>query len=184
MSNIDEIVNKVLEKSDEETDWSQVLDDEFITSPNPPDLAFANVARKRLIEARLPPLRIEDMYLHGECRQKVDIVPGKLSVTYRTPTGAETLYVRRKLGEARAEVNLYVNTFHSLLEMCSYIQSYNGVDFPSAVVNGQVSDEAFKARLDKLSALPQIILEDIWINQRWFVSRVRAAATADNLKGG
>jgi hypothetical protein len=184
MSNIDDLVNKVLENSEEETDWSKVMDDEFLMSPNPPDIAFANVARKRLIESRLPALRIEDMYLHGECRQKIDIIPGKLSVTFRTPTGAETLYVRRKLGEARSEVNLYVNTFHSLLEMCSYIHSYNGTDFPSAVANGQVSEEAFKTRLDKLSTLPQIILEDIWINQRWFVARVRAAATADNLKGG
>jgi hypothetical protein len=29
-----------------------------------------------------------------------------------------------------------------------------------------------------------MVLEDLWINQKWFVARVRAAATADNLKGG
>jgi hypothetical protein len=181
--NIDQFVDKVLNKSDEETDWTQVLDEEFVTLASPPDLAFANVARRRLIEGRLAPLRIEDMYLHGECRQKVEIIPKKLTVTYRTPTGAETLYVRRKLGEARSEVNVYVNTYHSLLEMCSYIQNYNGTEFP-ALSDGQVSEEAFKARLDKLSQLPQIVLEDLWINQKWFIARVRAAATADNLKGG
>lgn len=181
---IDQFVDKIVSKSEEETDWTQVLDDEFVGSANPPDLAFANVARRKAIEAKLTPLRIEDMYLHGECRQKVEIVPKRLSVTYRTPSGTETLYVRRKLGEARSEINMYVNTYHSLLEMCSYIQAYNGTEFASLVVDGHISEEAFKSRLDKLAQLPQIVLEDIWINQRWFIARVRAAATADNLKGG
>jgi hypothetical protein len=79
---------------------------------------------------------------------------------------------------------MYVNTYHSILELCSYIHSLNGEVFPPLVDKGVVSEEAFKKRQDKLSALPQLVLEDIWVNQRWFLARVRAAATADNLKGG
>jgi hypothetical protein len=184
-ANIDELLNKVLDKdAEQEEDLSLVLDEEFLASPSPPDIKFANVARKKLIESRLAPLRIEDMYLHGECRQSVEIIPGRLSVVFRTPSGAETLYIRRKLGEARTEINMYVNTYHSVLELCSYIHSLNGEAFPTMVEKGVVSEDAFKKRQDRLSALPQLVLEDIWVNQRWFLARVRAAATADNLKGG
>ena len=184
-ANIDDLLSKVLDKdADKAEDLSEVLDEEFFSSPSPPDIKFANVARKKLIESRLAPLRIEDMYLHGECRQLVDIIPGRLSVTYRTPSGAETLHIRRKLGEARTEINMYVNSYHSILELCSYIHSLNGEVFPPLVDKGIVSEEAFKKRQDKLGSLPQLVLEDIWVNQRWFLARVRAAATADNLKGG
>jgi len=54
-----------------------------------------NPARRKAIEARLQPLDIADILIHGEIRQEIPIVPGKLAIVVRSVNGEEDLAVKQ-----------------------------------------------------------------------------------------
>lgn len=161
------------------------LDPLFSDLFNPPSLSLANVARRKIIEARLDGIRIDDLFVSGEIRQRVPIIPGKLELTYRTLSGDEDLYAKRRMGDVRTEINRYVEDRFVLMVLALHIHSYNGEVLPSIFdEQGHIIEANFDKKFQKVAKLPQMLLEDIWINYRWFEDRVRRALEPAALKVG
>lgn len=166
-------------------DESLLLDPIFSDIFNPPSLSLANVARRKKIEAKLNGIRIDDLFLSGEIRQAVSIIPGKLEIVFRTLSGEEDLYAKRRMGEVRNEVSRYVEDRFVLMVLAMHIHSYNGEVLPSIFDDaGHLDSAGFDKRFQRVSRLPQILIEDIWINYRWFEDRVRRALEPEALKVG
>lgn len=166
-------------------DESKVLDDAFKGTPNPPALSTASLARRKSIEARCGEVDIDELFVSGEVRQDVEIRPKRLVVTYRTLKGKEDLYIKRRLSEVRDENMRYAEDRFLYMLLSAHIHTYNGRKLPSIFdENGVIQDELFDKRFDMIADIPQIVMEDIWVNYVWFEARVRRALEAENLSDG
>ena len=163
----------------------EILDDAFSDMLSKPSLKIGSVGRRKEIEARCGEVHIDELFVSGELRQHVVIRPGRLEVTYRTLKGKEDLYIKRRLNEVRDENARYAEDRFLYMLLCAHVQSYNGSKLPSIFdENGRVSDSAFNARFEALCEIPQVLIEDVWVNYVWFERRVRRALEAENLSGG
>lgn len=163
----------------------QVYEEMFRDSPFPPPIGIASVARRKEIEARCADIRIDDLFVSGEIRQSVEIRPRRLEVVFRTLKSREDLYIKRRLNEVKNENARYAEDRFLHMFLCAHIHSYNGRLLPAITdENGSIRDELFDKRFAFMGEIPQVLLEEIWVNYRWFEDRVRRALEADSLKGG
>lgn len=163
----------------------EILDDAFSDMISKPSLRIGSVGRRKEIESRCGDVKIDELFVSGELRQHVPIRPGRLEVTYRTLKGKEDLYIKRRLNEVRDENVRYAEDRFLYMLLCAHVQSYNGSKLPSVFdENGKVSDSAFNERFEALCEIPQVLIEDVWVNYVWFERRVRRALEAENLSGG
>ena len=181
--------NAINERAPSEVSESSIpdeskLDPVFHGMMSPPDITVASVARRKEIESRLSPIRIDDLFVSGEIRQKVVIRPNRLTVTFRTLKGREDLYIKRRLNEVKDEVVRYAEDRFLYMLLCAHIYSYNGKELTHIMENGQISNSNFDKRFDELCNVPNVLVEEIWVNFRWFEDRVKKALESDNLKNG
>jgi len=163
----------------------KVYDELFKDATFPPPLGVASVARRKEVEGRCEDLRIDDLFVSGEIRQRVEIRPRRLEVVFRTLKSREDLYIKRRLNEVRNENARYAEDRFLHMFLCAHLHAYNGKALPSIFdENGTIRDELFDKRFAFMGDVPQLLLEEIWVNYRWFEDRVRRALEADNLKGG
>ena len=163
----------------------KVYDELFRDVQFPPALSTASVARRKEIESRCDPIRIDDLFVSGEIRQRVEIRPRRLDVVFRTLKSREDLYIKRRLNEVRNENARYAEDRFLYMFLCAHLHAYNGKNLPSIFDEaGNIRDDLFDKRFAFMGDVPQILLEEIWVNYRWFEDRVRRALEADNLKGG
>lgn len=163
----------------------EILDEAFSGMMSKPSIKIGSVGRRKEIEARCGEVKIDELFVSGELRQHVVIRPGRLEVTYRTLKGKEDLYIKRRLTEVRDENARYAEDRFLYMLLCAHVQSYNGSKLPSIFdESGKVSDAAFNARFEALCEIPQVLIEDVWVNYVWFERRVRRALEAENLSGG
>ena len=163
----------------------EILDEAFRDMLAKPSIKIGSVGRRKEIESRCGDVKIDELFVSGELRQHVAIRPGRLEVTYRTLKGKEDLYIKRRLNEVRDENARYAEDRFLYMLLCAHVQSYNGSKLPSIFdENGRVSDSAFNARFEALCEIPQVLIEDVWVNYVWFERRVRRALEAENLSGG
>jgi hypothetical protein len=166
-------------------DETKILDPEFSSMNIPPDLSIASVAARKKIESKLLPLRIDDLFISGEIQQSVEVVEGKLKVVYRTLRSNEDLYIKKKLSEVKTEVYRYAEDRMLLMYIAAHLVEVNGSKFVDlSDANGKIVDKNFDARFQQVSNLPQILIERIWVNLRWFEDRVRKALSPDFLENG
>jgi hypothetical protein len=164
---------------------TQRIDDAFNESATPPSLASASVARRKQIEARCGDVEIDELFVSGEVRQEVVIRPGRLVVTYRTLKGKEDLYIKRRLSEVKHENMRYAEDRFLYMLLCAHIYAYNGKKLPSIFDdNGVIQDKLFDKRFDFVAEIPQMIMEEVWVNYVWFERRVKKALEAENLNNG
>jgi len=163
----------------------EIMDEAFRDMMSKPSIKIGSLGRRKDIEARCGEVKIDELFVSGELRQHVAIRPGRLEVTYRTLKGKEDLYIKRRLNEVRDENVRYAEDRFLYMLLCAHVQSYNGSKLPSIFdESGKVSDVAFNARFEALCEIPQVLIEDVWVNYVWFERRVRRALEAENLSGG
>lgn len=188
MSNSPEAqVDKFLNAQDQETNeinLAIILDPLFLDTQYPPNISLANLKRRRAIESRVSKIRIDDLFISGELRQKVQIIPDKFMVEFRTPSAKEALHAKHQLTVARNEVMPYVSSLMAVMEIAIHLHSYNGKQLAPITKNNEIDEKAFDERYTFVSNLPQQVIEDLWVNQMWFLDRIRQEVTADNLKAG
>lgn len=166
-------------------DDSKVIDPAFDHMNSKPSLAVASVARRKDVESRCDDVRIDELFVSGELRQVVNIRPNRLTVTYRTLSSREDLYIKRRLNEVRDENLRYAEDRFLYMLLAAHVHTYNGKDLPSILdENGDIKDALFDKRFKFICDLPQLIMEEIWVNFIWFEARVRRALEAENLSGG
>jgi hypothetical protein len=161
-----------------------LLDPAFHGMSMPPNLGIASIARRKSIESRIAPIRVDDLFVSGEIRQKVEIRPGRLVIVFRTLKGKEDLYIKRRLNEVKDDVIRYAEDRFLYMLLCAHIHSYNGKVFSDIFEDGKISNIGFNKRFDELCDIPSILIEEIWVHFRWFEDRVKLALESDNLKSG
>lgn len=171
--------------SSPKVDESNTVDPLFDSMDFKPDVKISNIALRKAVESKLKPISIDDLFISGEVRQRVDIIPGKLSVVFRSLRTGEDLYVKKRLIEVKTESARYAEERYLLQNMCCFIHEINGETFPPIMdSNDKIDDKAFEDRFNKISKLPQVLLDRLWIHWRWFEDRVRKALDYDFLGNG
>jgi hypothetical protein len=168
---------------EESPDDSGVLDSVFGGMLSPPPLAIANVATRKKLEESLPPIDIDSLFLRGEIRQRVPVLK-KLSITFRTLSGKEDLYIKRKLSDVRSEVARYIEDRYMMMQLAAHIVAINDELLPEMLDGAEVSDEKFNKRFDRVCAFPVFIIERVWVHWVWFQDRVTKEINDDFLSGG
>ena len=164
---------------------NKLLEESFEHMVTKPSLAIASVARRKDVESRCNDIQIGELFISGELRQRVTIRPNRLVVTYRTLSSREDLYIKRRLNEVRDENLRYAEDRFLYMLLAAHVHSYNGKDLPLIKnENGEIKDELFDKRFKFICDLPQLIMEEVWVNFIWFEDRVRRALEAENLGDG
>lgn len=132
-----------------------------------------NPARKKAIEARLAPLDIMDLVVHGELHQEVPIVPGKLTVLLRSVTGAEDLAVKQ-LMSTESGSDRYLTDKFSLMGLTLGLVAINGAMLPAHTENGEFKKELFEQKFKVVLRYPMTMLAEIGLQFFWFDKRVQA----------
>jgi hypothetical protein len=166
-------------------DEEKTVDPIFSEMQSPPDVSVASIAIRKRIESKLAPLRIDDLFISGEIHQSVEIIEGKLRVVFRTLRSSEDLYIKKKLSEVKTEVFRYAEDRMLLMYISAHLVEVNGTKYADlSDATGKISDKNFDTRFQQVSNLPQVLIERIWVNLRWFEDRVRQALSPDFLGNG
>lgn len=144
--------------------------------------------RRKTIEDRLTPMRIEDMIVQRELTQTIPIVPDSLSVTLRTFNQREHLFCLRyvyKYGGSQ----LYVEELLNTCRLACSLFAINGAPLPDHRSNvgdrsEQVDEKKFEDKLFNLASFPVQMLADFSVQMIWFNDRVNDLLSLDNLKNG
>lgn len=165
---------------------AETVDPIFADMPIPPSVAIASVARRKQIESDLEPIQIEHIFASGEVRQEVVIRKGLLKVTFKTLRSREDLYLKKRLSEVTSSDSArYVEDRFLSMLLAAQMSAINGKELPTFTdKEGKISDANFNKRLEMVLDLPVILLEEIWVNYRWFEQRVRDALAPESLKNG
>ena len=166
-------------------DETKTLDPLFDGYKNPPELSNASIAVRKDIESRLSPIEIDSLFITGEIRQSVEIIPNKFVVEYRTLKTNEDLYIKRRLSDVRDEVIIYSENRYMLMQLAGHIASVNRKVLPQFTdAEGKVDEEAFDDRFKEISQLPMVLLQKVWVNWLFFQDRVSKAMAPDFLGNG
>jgi len=144
-----------------------------------------NKERREAIEARCQPMSFDDWVANFEVQQRVPIIPGKFEPMFRTPSGHEDLFGRRKMSGVRGSDNLVFGTY-SIVNLTLALVDINGeIDFPNHLKpDGTVDEEIFDAKMAKVLRMPMQWLADLSVNYMWFDVRARQLLTLDEVKNG
>ena len=145
-------------------------------------------SRRKSIEERLDPLKIEDMVINRELLQTVPIVPGKLSVTLRTFNQREHLFCLRHVYKTGGS-QLFIEELLNTCKLVCATFAINGAVLPEHRVNvgkreEEVDEDKFEEKMFHLSSFPVQLLADFSVQMIWFNNRVNKLLSLDNLKNG
>ena len=136
-----------------------------------------NPTRRKEIESRLKPLKIEDIVVYGEVRQEVPVVPDKCVFFFRSSSGAEDLAVKRMMFGEQGGDRYMLDKF-SLMNLALGVVSINGMMLPSHLDDKKKFDEKlFQKKFDMLMRFPIQLLADMGVQYMWFDHRVRQLFT-------
>lgn len=164
---------------------AETLDPLFADMSSKPALGVASVAARKRVESQLRPIEIDDLFVSGEIQQRVPVMGDKLLVTFRTLNAGEDLYIKRRLTEVRNEIARYAEDRFLMMQLAAHIAQINDDRFPPIVAaDGSIDDKQFDARFQRVSKLPVVLIERLWVNWLWFQDRVNKAMSPDFLEHG
>lgn len=170
----------VEEPKKDETDEQQ---DEFFKNLDTYIDLFSSPERKKRIEANLEPMKVSDLVLHGELRQKVRLSAG-IDVVFRTISGEETQEILRILSSDNGS-ELYMRERLALMNLAVGLHSIGGEVLESVYDQSGNFDEArFLRRFKKVLKYPMQLLADMRVNYYWFDQRVQKVMIAEELGNG
>lgn len=174
-------VKKELEK--EKTD--DLFDMFDFAGKSEQDRILNNKKRRKEIESRLEPMKLEDLIMKDEVQQDVPIVPGGLTVRYRSITPAENLFVKKVMASETVNSDQYTMEKYGLSQLACSIVSINGIPLPDhRDAHDEPSDSLFQAKLKILMKKSAYLMADLGVNFYWFDLRVRRLLNPDDLKNG
>lgn len=163
----------------------QTYDPVFDNMQNKPPLAIASIAARKRAESTLRPLQVDDLFITGEIQQQVPVMGDKLVVTFRTLNAGEDLYIKRRLTDVRHEIVRYAEDRFLMMQLAAHIARVNTDVFPPIMgADGSIDDKQFDARFQRISKLPVVLIERLWVNWLWFQDRVNKAMSPDFLGHG
>jgi hypothetical protein len=147
-----------------------------------------NPEQKEIIESSLRPLDLTDLIVNGYVTQDVVVVPGKLTLTFRSQTGEEDLELKRMvMAESKSlEVSdRYLLDKYAFMSLTLGIEKINNRILGTVYdKEGDFSEEQFKIKFKRVLKLPLHLLASIGVNQMWFEQRVRKLCVAEKVGNG
>lgn len=161
-----------------------------------PDLFGVNEARQKLIskkrremiEARLAPLDLSDLVMKGEMTQTVPVIPGKLSLTFRTLSQMENMWIMKYLYDFPGSP-LYLQELNATCRLTCALLAVNDTVLPDHRSNigesgEDIKRDDFERKLKIVTSYPLQLIADMSVQHVWFQSRVDRLFTLDELKNG
>lgn len=144
-----------------------------------------NEKRRKWIEARLKKMQVEDLIMYGEVHQEVDVLPGKLRITYRTTSGDEDLSVKKLMYSTESGSTRYIVDKFSLMNLTAGLYAVNDQVYPTHLTaDGDFDEEMFNIKHKKVLRMPMQLLADLVCNYIWFDNRVRNLLVPEELGNG
>lgn len=144
-----------------------------------------NEKRKKWIESRLKKMQVEDLIMYGEVHQEVDVLPGKLRITYRTTSGEEDLAVKKLMYSTESGSTRYIVDKFSLMNLTAGLYAVNDQVYPTHLTaDGDFDEDMFNIKYKKVLRMPMQLLADLVCNYIWFDNRVRNLLVPEELGNG
>lgn len=144
-----------------------------------------NEKRKKWIESRLKKMQVEDLIMYGEVHQDVDVLPGKLRITYRTTSGEEDLAVKKLMYSTESGSTRYIVDKFSLMNLTAGLYAVNDQVYPTHLTaDGDFDEDMFNIKYKKVLRMPMQLLADLVCNYIWFDNRVRNLLVPEELGNG
>jgi vacuolar-type H+-ATPase subunit H len=145
-----------------------------------------NKKRRKDIESRCSPMKLEDLIMRDEVKQLVPIVPNQFEVVFRSATPEESLFVKELISKEKDISDSYALEKYSLCLLCCSLISIGGKELPDhRKHDGSGPDEGlFKSKLAVLMKKSAYVIADLGINFAWFDIRVRKLLAPDSLGNG
>lgn len=172
-------IEKEAEK--EKADLFEVFD---FGGQNEAERVLNNKKRRKEIEGRCEPMKLEDLIMKDEVRQVVPIVPNSFEVTYRSMTPVESLYIKKLMADEKGSDQYIMEKYSVYVLACSLV-AINGVELPHhRNAKGEVDDDSFNKKVSTILRKSGYIVADLGVNFFWFDVRVRKLLNPDDLKNG
>lgn len=141
-----------------------------------------NKERRDAIEVKITDeLDFEGLIIHQELRQRVPILKG-FEPMYRTPGGAEDLFVKRLIGKVEGSER-YVLDYYTVMGLVCGLYALNDKPLPSHLdKDGEPIEELFDAKMKHILKFPLVIIADLACNFSWFTVRVQKLLGLDKVK--
>lgn len=144
-----------------------------------------NRKRRKDIEERCEPMKLEDLIMKDEVQQDVPIVPGKFTARYRSATPYENLFIKRIISEEKVTSDTYLMEKYGIYQLTCSLMSINGSSLPSHLdESGLPNEDLFQKKLKVVMKKSAFLIADLGINFFWFDLRVRRLLNPDDLKNG
>jgi hypothetical protein len=152
-----------------------------------------NAREREAVRGRVKPMDIAEGLLTGEYTQVVPVIPGKLTVTFRSMSHLEHQMLRVKLYnylDDHPELRRIDGELLGFYQTVASIKAINDTVAQSHLQrqpNGTVEflDAAFEEKLARFNTMPIQLISTIGIHGAWFDARVRDLfVSAEALKNG
>jgi hypothetical protein len=144
-----------------------------------------NKQRRKEIESRCEPMKLEDLIIRDEVQQLVPIQPGKFEALFRSMTPEESLFVKKYISREETTTDQYLMEKYGLCQLCCSLLAINGKNLPDhRDQNGSVDPKLFEAKLKALMKKSGYLIADLGLNFFWFDLRVRRLLNPEDLKNG
>lgn len=147
-----------------------------------------NDEQREIIEKRLEPLSLDELFTTGSITQNVPILPGKLEATFRSLSAEDDLTLKRlAMKEAKGlEVSdQYLLDKFSLMTIIAGLYAINNNPFPDyRDVQGHFDEELYWAKFHLISRYPFNMLATLGVHHFWFDIRVRKLFVMESLGNG
>jgi len=142
--------------------------------------------QKELIEKRLEPIDLSQMFIEQEFRQVVPIIPGKFEVEYRSISGYEDEHLKLMLSDEPENVSTrYLGDKYATLSLICAVRVLNGKELPLHYTPQKGwDDKNFEKRGKLVMGLPATAVWSLMVHATWFDQRCKGLFKVSEIKNG
>lgn len=197
-----ELLQKVQQASSEEEESSlkeqlEDADEDITTRPDIPfDLEaldalrgeLLSTDRRKLIESRLEPLKVEDLIVNREIIQTIPVIQNKVSYTLRTFSEREHIWCLKHVYNYPGSPKYSEELFNMFKITCS-LMGMNSSLLPDhrkspGKRDEEVDEDLFNKKYGIIIGYPVQLIADISVQTWWFNERITKLFSIDSLKNG
>lgn len=148
-----------------------------------------NVREREAVRKRLKPIDLDEGISTGVFKQIVPVVPGKLTVTYRSLVPYEERMIRALLFKMVSDdprLEAMDGEVYGLMQVTASVMQINSTLFPEhlkgTAYKPEFDESIFLEKFTKFSMFPAQLISAIGAHAYWFDQRVRELFATENLK--
>ena len=153
--------------------------------------AINNEAARRAIKERVEPFDLVAVLAEGEFRQEVPIIPGQLTVYYRSISAIENqalrLILAREIEKDKRKENIAPEIYGLMQTVCT-VYRINGQELPPHMLGTgyekKFDEDSFQRKFELFIRYPTVLLHALGTHGYWFEQRTREAFSHEALKTG